>query len=44
MAVGSHDNNIYTYNVENTYALMGRLRAHTSFITSLDWSEDSSSI
>ncbi len=36
MAVGSHDNNIYTY--RDDYSLMARLTKHNSFVTSLDWS------
>lgn len=40
MAVGSHDNNIYIYDA-NTYALLGKLNKHNSFIVSVDWSLDS---
>eukprot|EP01017_Pseudomicrothorax_dubius_P038903 TRINITY_DN5902_c0_g1_i1.p1 TRINITY_DN5902_c0_g1~~TRINITY_DN5902_c0_g1_i1.p1 ORF type:complete len:714 (-),score=190.86 TRINITY_DN5902_c0_g1_i1:151-2292(-) len=40
LAVGSHDNNIYIYDVNNGYNLLTTLRAHNSFITSLDWSND----
>lgn len=43
LAVGSHDNNIYIYDAES-YDLLGKLDKHNSFITSLDWSEDSSYI
>lgn len=38
LAVGSHDNNIYIYSVDRNYALFATLKAHTSFVTSLDWS------
>jgi WD40 repeat protein len=41
LAVGSHDNDIYIYNVDgNNYTLHGKLQAHKSFITNLDWSRD----
>ena len=41
MAVGSHDNNIYVYQVNgNNYKLISTCRAHQSFITNLDWSVD----
>ena len=43
LAVGSHDNFIYLYTTEN-YRKVGRLRGHSSFITGLDWSLDSSKI
>lgn len=39
LAVGSHDNNIYIYDA-NTYALLGKLTKHNSFIVSVDWSAD----
>jgi len=44
LAVGSHDNNIYLYKVEDTYAHIGTGEAHKSFVVSLDWSADSSFI
>lgn len=44
LACGSHDNVIYVYNVEDGYSLKSKLRAHNSYITSVDWSEDSSTI
>jgi len=44
LAVGSHDNNIYIYEVNNKYKLMGKCNKHGSFITGLDWSRDSSYI
>lgn len=41
LAVGSHDNNIYIFDVSgSTYSLSGKLVAHNSFITNLDWSRD----
>lgn len=45
LAVGSHDNNIYIYNVGiNGYTLHGTLLGHKSFITNLDWSRDGKNI
>jgi WD40 repeat protein len=41
LALGSHDYNIYLFDVENKYILMNTLKVHKSFVTSLDWSEDS---
>ena len=38
LAVGSHDNNIYVYNVKAKYQKYCVLKGHTSFITGLDWS------
>lgn len=43
--MGSHDNNIYVYavneeNSEKPYKLFCKLARHSSFITSLDWSLD----
>jgi len=43
LAVGSHDNNIYIYDSDD-YSLEGVLKAHNSFIVSVDWSEDSTFI
>lgn len=41
LAVGSHDNDIYIYRVNgNTYQKAGKLEAHKSFITNMDWSRD----
>ena len=40
LAVGSHDNNIYIYNATINYQLHTKLQAHSSFITSFDWSYD----
>jgi len=44
LAVGSHDNHVYIYNVKDNYSLHGNFGKHNSFITSLDWSEDSTFI
>jgi WD40 repeat protein len=44
LAVGSHDNLIYIYDVEGGYSLLGKLRGHTSYITNLDWAADGSYI
>ncbi|CDW73957.1 help domain containing protein [Stylonychia lemnae] len=44
LAVGSHDNNIYVYTIDKTnekYLKCFALKAHSSFITALDWSLDS---
>ncbi|XP_069374524.1 echinoderm microtubule-associated protein-like 3 isoform X1 [Paralichthys olivaceus] len=43
MAVGSHDNFIYIYNVTESgrrYTRFGKCNGHSSFITHLDWSKD----
>ena len=41
LAVGSHDDKIYIYSVEqDKYSLLGSLKGHSSFITGIDWSED----
>ncbi|XP_062821536.1 echinoderm microtubule-associated protein-like 3 isoform X1 [Anolis carolinensis] len=43
LAIGSHDNFIYIYNVEESghkYSRFGRCTGHSSFITHLDWSKD----
>jgi len=42
LAVGSHDNVVYIYDSE--YKLKAKCKKHSSFITSLDWSVDSSAI
>ena len=44
LAVGSHDNCIYVYDVQNDYSLYCKFSKHNSFVTSLDWSADSSYI
>jgi len=43
LAIGSHDNFIYIYDVAN-YRLLKKLTGHSSFITSLDWSVDGHSL
>uniref|UniRef100_A0A673XNH2 EMAP like 3 n=1 Tax=Salmo trutta TaxID=8032 RepID=A0A673XNH2_SALTR len=43
LAVGSHDNFIYVYNVTESgrrYSRYGKCNGHSSFITHLDWSKD----
>ncbi|XP_042296167.1 echinoderm microtubule-associated protein-like 3 isoform X2 [Sceloporus undulatus] len=43
LAIGSHDNFIYIYSVEDSghkYIRFGRCTGHSSFITHLDWSKD----
>lgn len=44
LAVGSHDNNIYVYEVQKNYSLYCKFAKHNSFVTSLDWSKDSTYI
>ncbi len=44
LAVGSHDDNIYIYDVKKKYRLIAKCEGHNSFIVSLDWSLDSSYI
>lgn len=47
LAIGSHDNYIYVYQVDDEYKKynrIGRCMGHSSFITHLDWSEDSTYI
>jgi microtubule-associated protein-like 1/2 len=41
MAVGSHDNCIYVYDVAKGYTLYCKFNKHNSFVTALDWSSDS---
>uniref|UniRef100_A0A8C4QU63 Echinoderm microtubule-associated protein-like 2 n=1 Tax=Eptatretus burgeri TaxID=7764 RepID=A0A8C4QU63_EPTBU len=44
LAIGSHDNYLYLYNVcENgcTYKEAGKCSGHSSFVTHLDWASDS---
>lgn len=43
LAVTSHDNNIYIYRTSN-YSLQSVCKGHTSYITSVDFSQDSSYI
>jgi len=44
LGVGSHDNKIYILSVEGGYNVIATCAKHNSFITSFDWSEDSSYI
>ena len=44
VAVGSHDNRIYVYDVTANYQLYYTCNKHNSFVTSLDWSADSTYI
>uniref|UniRef100_T1J5S7 HELP domain-containing protein n=1 Tax=Strigamia maritima TaxID=126957 RepID=T1J5S7_STRMM len=47
LALGSRDNNIYIYQVSDNYeklSRIGRCLGHSSFITHLDWSTDSTNI
>jgi WD40 repeat protein len=44
LAVGSHDNFIYIYDVHRKYTLTHRLRGHSSYILALDWSVDGTSL
>jgi len=44
LAVGSHDNAVYIYDVEKNYSLYAKFAKHTSFVTSVDWSLDSTYI
>ncbi|KAG1674248.1 Echinoderm microtubule-associated protein-like 1 [Nymphon striatum] len=47
LALGSHDNHIYIYQVtdeQKKYNRIGRCMGHSSFITHLDWSFDSTYI
>lgn len=39
--MGSHDNHVYIYNVNDNYSLHGNFGKHNSFITALDWTADS---
>lgn len=44
LAVGSHDNCIYVYDVNANYKLYCKLNKHNSYVTSVDWSKDGSYI
>jgi len=44
LAVGSHDNAVYIYDVKNDYTLYYKCAKHNSFVTSVDWSVDSTYI
>lgn len=41
LAIGGYDHKIYIYSVNSGYALNGVVGQHQSFITALDFSEDS---
>jgi WD40 repeat protein len=43
LAVGSHDNGIYIYDA-STYQLTGKKLVHSSYVTELDWSLDSTAL
>ena len=38
LAVGSHDNIVYIYEVNSEYKLHSKFNKHNSFVTALDWS------
>jgi WD40 repeat protein len=41
LAVGSHDNGLYIYNVaDGAFTLKGTHKKHSSYIMALDWSKD----
>ncbi|CAG9313094.1 unnamed protein product [Blepharisma stoltei] len=44
LAVGSHDNAVYIYNVAQNYKLIHKLNKHSSYITAIDWSVDGSAM
>ena len=44
LAVGSHDTNIYVYDVANGHSLIGKCTKHGAALTCIDWSQDSSYI
>ena len=44
LAVGSHDTNIYVYDVNNGYNLVGTCKKHNATVTNIDWSCDSTYI
>ncbi len=41
LAVGNHDNNIYILDAENNYKILANCNKNNSFITALDWTQDS---
>ena len=43
LAVGSHDQHIYIYDA-NSYALLSKIWKHSSYLTALDWSNDSTAL
>ena len=44
LAVGSHDTNIYIYDVSGGHNLIGKCSKHNDTVTCIDWSQDSSYI
>ena len=47
LAVASRDNNIYIYNCltdDGDFQIIGVCRGHSSYVTHIDWSEDSTSL
>jgi len=40
LAVGTHTQDIIIYDVDNNYAVKGKLKGHSSYILGLDWSID----
>ena len=43
LAVGSHDNKVYIFSTKS-YKLRYKMDKHSSFITGIDWSQDSTYI
>lgn len=41
LAVGSHDTNIYIYDAQGGYSLVGTCSKHNATVTCIDWSQDS---
>lgn len=41
LAAGSHDTNIYIYDAESDYSLVGKCSKHNAALTCIDWSQDS---
>lgn len=44
LAIGSHDTNVYIYDVDGGYACLGKCTKHNATVTALDWSCDSTYI
>lgn len=44
LAAGSHDTNIYVYDVDGDYSLVGKCSKHNASLTCIDWSADSTYI